>query len=384
MELSPCEYKESTFHRELQICNTIDTRDTRGKRHDMSVVLVGVVIALLSKQDGNLSSIHRHMSHHYAKTVAHLGVPAYKVVSRAQLPLILSKVNLAGLESLIFKHYGISLDDTVKSWFSVDGKELRGSIQTGDSRGEAIVTSVKHDTGEILSEAFYNGQKESEKPCVKEILRQSGLLKQKISLDALHFNPDILNSIENEGGVYLIGLKGNQRKLRDDMRQMVQKQPISYTKITKDKKHGRTETRIYQVYDVSKQDFDTRWKDSVMKTLIKIKRHFIENKTKKISEETAFYMSNLVPENQKEANNLCDAVRNHWSVETVNHVRDVTLKEDEFRTKKKESSQTMASLRTLIHNILKKNRVKNLAAKLDNFSYDFDELIKWLVAANFL
>jgi hypothetical protein len=44
----------------------------------------------------------------------------------------------------------------------------------------------------------------------------------------------------------------------------------------------------------------------------------------------------------------------------------------------------MASLRTLIHNMLKKNNVKNLAAQLDNFSYDFDELIKWLGAANFL
>jgi predicted transposase YbfD/YdcC len=267
--------------------------------------------------------------------VALLGITPYKVVSRAQLPVILSKVNLASLESLIFKHCGVLLNDTVKSWFSVDGKELKGSIQIGDSRGEAIVTVVKHDTKEILSERFYNGKKESEKPCVKAILRQNGLLKQKISLDALHFNPDILNSIEKEGGVYLVGLKGNQRKLRDDMSQLVQKQRISYTKITKDKQHGRTESRKYQVYSVSKQTFDTRWDDSGFKTLIRIERRRTENKTKKISNETAFYMSNLMPKNQKEANNLCDAVRNHWSVETVNHIRDVTLKEDEFRTKKK-------------------------------------------------
>ena len=28
------------------------------------------------------------------------------------------------------------------------------------------------------------------------------------------------------------------------------------------------------------------------------------------------------------------AVRHHWSVEVTNHIRDVTLNEDKFRTKK--------------------------------------------------
>ena len=34
---------------------------------------------------------------------------------------------------------------------------------------------------------------------------------------------------------------------------------------------------------------------------------------------------------------LCAAVRAHWQVEVNNHVRDVTLREDQFRTKKRMS-----------------------------------------------
>ncbi len=32
---------------------------------------------------------------------------------------------------------------------------------------------------------------------------------------------------------------------------------------------------------------------------------------------------------------IAQAIRRHWQVETNNHIRDVTLKEDEMRTKKR-------------------------------------------------
>ncbi len=45
-----------------------------------------------------------------------------------------------------FNFYGIKLSDTEKQWFSGDGKELRGWIETGDKRGEAVVQIVAHET----------------------------------------------------------------------------------------------------------------------------------------------------------------------------------------------------------------------------------------------
>lgn len=50
--------------------------------------------------------------------------------------------------------------------------------------------------------------------------------------------------------------------------------------------------------------------------------------------ETAYYMSNGAIQNSHEYFN---AIRNHWSVEVYNHIRDVSLQEDQLRTKKNPS-----------------------------------------------
>ena len=75
------------------------------------MILVGVVLALLSDRDGNLSSIHRHLKNHYAKLVEVLGVENKRAVSRAQLPLILAKVSVSVFDQLLFENYGIKLNE---------------------------------------------------------------------------------------------------------------------------------------------------------------------------------------------------------------------------------------------------------------------------------
>ncbi len=57
----------------LQQAEGLDLRDNRGKRHELAEVLVGVVLAWLSKRDGCLSSIHRYVVNHYERLVEVLG-----------------------------------------------------------------------------------------------------------------------------------------------------------------------------------------------------------------------------------------------------------------------------------------------------------------------
>ncbi len=64
--------------------------------------------------------------------------------------------------------------------------------------------------------------------------------------------------------------------------------------------------------------------------MIKVNREREEIKSGKKSIEQSFYLSNETQKYQE----ICEAMRNHWGVETNNHLRDVTLKEDALRTKK--------------------------------------------------
>ncbi|EAY25486.1 ISPg2, transposase, putative [Microscilla marina ATCC 23134] len=260
---------------------------------------------------------------------AFLDIPETTVVSRSHLPVLLQKVDVEVFDYLLFTHYGFRLDSQEKQWFSGDGKELRGSIESGKKRGQAVVQIVHHHSGEAIAQNYYDGQKESEIPTLRALLSKDDLASQKITLDALHLCPSTTEMITKAGGVFLIGLKENQPTLLAHMTDCAL--PPIDQKTTFDFNHGRVEQRKYWLYDVSKQGFDPRWDNTAFKRLVKVQRTRINQKNAKISREVSYYISN---ETAKEG--IFDAVRNHWSVEVNNHIRDVTLNEDQLKSKKRQ------------------------------------------------
>ncbi|HRH41899.1 MAG TPA: ISAs1 family transposase [Pyrinomonadaceae bacterium] len=329
--MQPCPEDNRSFFEKLQNEKGLDLRDNRGKRHDLATILMGVVLALLSNRDGNLSSIQRHLKNHYERLVEVLGVEKKRPVSRSQLPIILAQVSVVEFNRLLFANYGIELSEAEQKWFALDGKELRGSIETGNKRGEAIVQAVAHDNLQVVAQDYYAGEKESEVPIVRKLLEEHDLAAQKTSLDALHCKPKTLEIITQAGGKYVVGLKENQKELKKQITQAIENQSYLLKIGTQEKGHGRIETRIYQFYDVLELATDERWRDCQIKTAIKVKRERIEIKTNKISVEDSFYLTNEVGKYEE----LAQAVRLHWTVETNNQIRDVSLQEDKMRSKKR-------------------------------------------------
>lgn len=328
--MQPCQLDDTSFFEKLQQAEGLDLRDNRGKRHDLAVVLMGVIVALLSHRDGNLSSIHRHLTNHYQKLMRALKIEPCRAVSRAQLPKILSQVSVTVLNQLIFESHGIQLNEQERKWFAVDGKELRGSIQTGARRGEATVLAVCHETLEVQSQNYYNGIKQSEIPTVRQLLREKGLLSQKVSLDALHCNPQTLRLMERNGGIYLVGLKANQAELLTECLGASVQLPMKYRQQQVEKAHGRIESRTYQVWDMRGIYKDQRWEKCGLRSVLKVSRERLEVKSGRKTEETSYYISNQADT----LSDLCAAVRNHWQVETNNQIRDCTFREDSLRSKK--------------------------------------------------
>ncbi len=331
----PCQEDNRSFFEKLQSAKGLDLRDNRGKRHDLAVVLVGVTMAVLSNRDGSLSSIQRHLKNHYEKLVAVLGVEKKQAVSRSQLPLILEKVAVEVFDRMLFADYGIRLNRKERQWFAIDGKEMRGSIQKGCKRGEAVVQAVAHGNCRVAGQDYYSGEKESEVPIVRKLLEESGLASEKISFDALHCKPLTLAIIAESKGKYLVGLKENQKELKKRVRRAIGNQTFLLKTGTQEKGHGRLEIRKYEFYDVLEMAKDARWKTCQIKTAIKVIRERAELKSGKSSWEESYYLSNEVGKYEE----LAEAIRNHWQVETNNHLRDVSLKEDKMRSKKRSYSK---------------------------------------------
>jgi len=329
--MSPCQENSRSFFEKLQNAKDLDLRDNRGKKHDLAVVLVGVTLAVLSNRDGSLSSIQRHLKNHYEKLIGVLGVPHKQAVSRSQLPLILEKVAFQVFDQLIFESFGIKLSEAERKWFAIDGKELRGSIEKGGTRGEAVVQAVSHQNCQTVAQGYYSGEKESEVPKLRQILKGGGLASQKISLDALHCKPLTLEIISENEGKYVVGLKENQKELKKQIAWAMENQAILCQLARLEKSHGRIEFRKYEFYDVLELEKCERWKTSQIKTAIKVIREREELKSGKSSCEESYYLSNEVGNYEE----LAQAIRDHWQVETNNHIRDVSLREDEMRSKKR-------------------------------------------------
>ena len=329
--MQPCQKDSRSFFEKLQNAEGLDLRDNRGKRHSLAIVLVGVTLALLSNRDGCLSSIERHLAHHYVKLMRHLDLEVKSPISRAQLPRVLEKVAVAVFDKLVFEHFGIHLSEKEKQWFAVDGKELRGSIEAGAKRGAALVQAVAHESRQTVAQDYYAGEKESEVPAVRNLLKNNRLASAKISLDALHCKPETLEIIVSGGGKYLVGLKNNQKKLKKEVFQVTKASAFLWKTETCEKGHGRLEERRYEFYDLLEMKKDERWTGLEIRTAIKVRRTSKELRSGKSRSEESYYLSNEVGNYEE----IAAAIRQHWSVETNNHLRDVSLREDQMRSKKR-------------------------------------------------
>lgn len=191
--------------------------------------------------------------------------------------------------------------------------------------------AVSHEDLQVAAQEYYAGEKESEVPTVRKLLEAGGLAQQKISFDALHCKPATLEIITRAGGKYLVGLKENQKHLKKQIGRAMENQHCLMEIKTGEKGHGRIERRICRFFDVLELEKEARWKVCQIKTAIKVRRERFEIKTNKSSVEESFYVTNEIGRYEE----LARAVRGHWSVETNNQIRDVSLQEDRLRSKKR-------------------------------------------------
>jgi len=286
-------------------------------------------------------------------------------------------VNGLYFAQLLFDWFGIVLDDEQKQWFSLDGKELRGSIQNSHTRGEVVVSAVSHQHGQVVAQTYYCGTKESERPSVATLIETQHLAHQKLTLDALHLIPTTLSLIHAAKGHYVVGLKPNQAHLYRTCTLTDLFSVADYERIdTQTKQHGRIEQRRYRSFELKESSVATRWQQVGLCTLLCVVRS--REKLGIVNEEISYYVSNHRPGNQAQADELFDSIRGHWVVEVMHHKRDVSLSEDDLRTSKAGVSRLLGSLRTLVINLLQGMNVKNITAQLDTFADKFTTLIQFL------
>ncbi|WP_169578073.1 ISAs1 family transposase [Rudanella lutea] len=340
-----------------------DSRDNRGKRHDLAFVLTGLLWALLrSGGQLSLSKLHRWLVREHDWLVKQTGQASRKPISDPQLRRVLAGLDYTCYNTLNAQFFNWSQTQT-GVWYSVDGKELRGSIDSvgGQKRGQAIVQLVCHEDSQAQLMGYYEGDKESERKVVAayfKALPVSALAGRRFTLDALHLTPELLTWLHGGGSGYLVGAKANQAQLLGQLtawsNQAAITQSMEWTKA-----HGRLEKRSYRLYPLPSWLLEERWQGAGLCTLIVVERHTTRLKDGQIRQEQAYFVSNL-PHTDT---GLCRAIREHWVIEADHHVRDTTAGEDGLRCGHGARLRTVSSLLTVGINLLRaEDRRGNLRA----------------------
>ena len=188
---------------------------------------------------------------------------------------------------------------------------------------------------------------------IKDLLGVISVKDQVITIDAIGCQTEIATIIAKGRGDYVLGLKGNQETLHEDVKLYFSdveltdsiKTPGFYKKTT-EKAHGQIEIReYYQTNDISWLSNKKPWLG--LQTIGMVKTTCKSEKGE--SCEMRYFISSLAPD----IDLFSKAVRGHWSVESMHWHLDVTFREDKNRTLEKIAAENMNILRKLALSILK-------------------------------
>jgi hypothetical protein len=232
---------------------------------------------------------------------------------------------------------------------AVDGKTLRGSFDRASGKSPLHMVHAWAADQRLLLGQVATDEKSNEISAVPKLLAMLSLRGRIVTADAMSCQRAICAQVVEQGGDYVIALKGNQGKLREDVALFLEdpERPGEASHTTVDNDHGRIETRTGEVCT------DIAWlrEDHAWPGLAAIGKMVRTRETgSKTTTETTYYILSA----SLSAERFADVARSHWGVENGLHwVLDVTMNEDGTRNRKDNGPENIALLRRLALNLAK-------------------------------
>jgi predicted transposase YbfD/YdcC len=230
---------------------------------------------------------------------------------------------------------------------AVDGKTLRRS-HDGSAKALHLVSAFATEARLVLAQVA-TPEKSNEITAIPELLKLLDLRGATVSIDAMGCQREIAQQIGDSGGHYLLGLKGNQGTLHDDVRLFFEKFPegsVLQTYEDVDKGHGRIETRRCDMTsDIAWLQETHNWPH--VKSIVRITA--TRSIGDKVSTETRYYITSDTPE----PSHVLANTRSHWAIENTLHwTLDMSFGEDACRIRKDNAPLAIATIRHVALNLL--------------------------------
>jgi predicted transposase YbfD/YdcC len=236
---------------------------------------------------------------------------------------------------------------------TIDGKTLRGTIPTGETRGVHLLAAYLPEEGVVLMQVEV-GQKENEIVAAPKLLHQLDLKGRIVSGDAMFTQREISVTVLAQGGDYLWFVKDNQPRLHEDVQRFFEEvehapgwriPPMPQAVSSKQcKQSGRVETR--RLTAIPDEHNYLQWPG--LNTVFQLERHVFHPQKGEERSQVVYGITSLAftPEL---AEDLLNWTRQHWHIENRLHYRrDVTLREDATRMQQPHQARVVATLNNFV------------------------------------
>lgn len=288
------------------------------------------------------------------------GIPSKNTFAR-----VLAALDVAEFKTC-FIEWVKSFQELLNEVIAVDGKTLRNSADKVSGRSAIHMVSAFATGARLVLGQQAVDQKSNEITAIPKLLKLLDLKGHIVTLDAMGTQKAIAKQIVEQGGDYILALKGNQGTLNDDVRLFLEtelgkaeSEAIESTHEEVDKGHGRIEIRkCFVSSQIDWLDQKPQWKG--LKSIVMLEE--TQESKGKISVERRFFISSL----EANAEKLASAIRAHWQIENGLHwTLDVVFNEDKSTVRKDNAAENMALVRHITLNMLNnsKKKFKNVGIK---------------------
>ena len=267
----------------------------------------------------------------------------------------------------------------------IDGKVLCNSTARDTDRAAFDVVSAYLADNELILGQLAVEDKSNEITAIPLLLEMIDIQDATVTIDAMGCQKKIAKKIKDEGGDYILALKGNHSTLHSEVKNFFSQaleanfDGVPYDLFhTEEKSRGRVERRAVYVCD------DLEWlkqRDEWEGLSSVVWVHSEREVNGKLSTEARYYITS----HGAEAELVGGAIRAHWGVENKVHwVLDVAYLEDKCKVRKDNGPENLSALRRLTTNLLRLGRKVKAGIKNRRLlaGWDDDYLIDLLTGDN--
>lgn len=253
---------------------------------------------------------------------------------------------------------------------ALDGKTVRRSHDRWSGKEAIHMVSAWATENRLVLAQVKVEEKSNEITALPQLLRQLAVAGCIVTIDAMGCQREIAQQILDQGGDYVLALKGNQGTLHEDVQDSFEEaaeltESGSRTRqigeVEHDyaegveKGHGRIEVRRHWVMSdpevLEWLNEHHQWPGLVAIGMVESERHLGEV----CSEERRYYLLSRL----MSAEELGETVRSHWGIENrVHWVLDLAFREDQSRIRQGYAAENFVVLRHFALNLLQRHPTK--------------------------